>query len=103
MEKESKISKEAADTMSVLQRISKVDENPFLYEKTLNRMQRIKEPVMGRSFILKRSLAVVMVLFIVNVFSFIYLSKRMNASTSKADVAKELINEYKLDESSNNY
>jgi hypothetical protein len=103
MNKESNINKQVAETMDVLNRIGKVDENPFLFEKTLNRMQQRKEPVMGRSMVLKRSFAVVMMLLVVNVFSFIYLAKRINEGTSKPDAAKELINEYKLDESLNNY
>ena len=104
MEKESNISQQVADTMSVLQRIEKVEANSYLFEKTLYRMQQQKQPVSSRSLILKRSFAVVMVLLIVNVFSFVYLSKKMNTTiTTKADVAKEIVNDYRLNETSNNY
>lgn len=103
MKKENNINKQVAETMDVLERINEVEVNPFLYEKTLNKMQQTKETVFKGSLLLRRSFVAVMILFVINTFSFVYLSKSTTIKETKTSAAKELISVYNLDESSNNY
>ncbi len=103
MKKEKNISDEVDATLEVLQRISQVEPNAFLYEKTMNRMQTVKEPMLGRSLFFRQSLAVVLVLLVVNAFTFVYLSKNMGSNETKASRNYDLVSDYRLDESQNNY
>jgi hypothetical protein len=102
MAKENTIKEQIEETMKILQRIEKAEANPFLYEKILNRMQQRKGSLPGRYFIAKRSLAIIAIMLLINVLSFAYFMKDSGRKEIKGSAARELINEYNLDESSSN-
>lgn len=89
--------KKIQEILAITNRISKVDVNPFLYEKTLHKLQASNAIKTTEFAFAKWSLTLSACLLLINVLSFVYLSKE-HGEAKKTAALNYLMNEYELTE-----
>lgn len=94
MSTKSQIEQQVSDALSVPGRMQAVEPNPFLYGKIMHRMQ---QPQPASTFRLpKWSVAITMLLLVLNGFTFTFLAVKSKSRTNEKTVLINMMNEYGL-------